>query len=51
MRPIGVTWDTSTGISTLDIVTTQQGYYTCAISSDSYNVAIFNLDETLGNTS
>ena len=51
MRPTGVNWDDSTGISTVDIVTTQQGYYTCTISSDSYNLAIFNLNEIVGNTS
>ena len=44
--PTGVNWDVTTGISTLDIVTTQQGYYTCAISSDSYSIAIFNPDFT-----
>ena len=45
--PTGVIWDTSTGISTLDIVTTQQGYYTCTIVGESvYNIAIFNDDST-----
>ena len=49
--PTNVIWDTSTGISRLDIVTTQQGYYTCTIAGgDSYNVGIFNPDKTLGNT-
>ena len=43
--PTGVIWDTSTGISRLDIVTTQQGYYTCT-TSDSYSIAIFNPDIT-----
>ena len=42
MRPTGVIWDASTGISRFDIVTTQQGYYTCIVSSDSYSSAIFN---------
>ena len=47
MRPTGIIWDTTTGISTLDIVTTQQGYYTCTTSvSDSYNAALFNPDIT-----
>ena len=43
----GVNWDDSTGISRLDIVTTQQGYYTCTTTGvQSYNVAIFNPDVT-----
>ena len=45
MRPTDVIWDTSTGISRLDIVTTQQGYYTCT-TSGSYSIAIFNPDIT-----
>ena len=40
--PPGVIWDPSTGISKLDIITTQQGYYTCAVTGESYTVAIFN---------
>ena len=36
-------WDNSTGISTLGIITSQQGYYTCTITGvSSYHVAIFN---------
>ena len=46
MRPTGVIWDTSTGISRLDILPTQQGYFTCTISDDSYDVAIFNPNTT-----
>ena len=47
MRPTGVIWDATTGISTLDISTTKQGYYTCTISGgDSYNAAILNPDIT-----
>ena len=41
--PTGV-WDATTGISTLDISTSQQGYYTCTMmGSPVYNVATFNL--------
>ena len=47
-RPTGVIWDDSTGICRLDIVTTQQGYYTCTVTGvQSYNVAIFNPDVTI----
>ena len=46
-RPTGVIWDVSTGISRLDIVTTEQGYYTCTITGvQTYNVAIFKPDVT-----
>ena len=39
----GKIWDSSTGISTLDIVTSRQGYYTCTVTGESiYTVAIFN---------
>ena len=50
--PPGVIWDLPTGISKLDIVTTQQGYYTCTIISGGakYNVAIFDRDVTIGKT-
>ena len=47
-RPPGVVWDPSTGVSKLDIVTTQPGYYTCTITGGfSYTVAIFNSDKTI----
>ena len=40
-------WDSTAGISTLTITTTQQGYYTCTIAGESvYNIAIFNDDST-----
>ena len=43
----GVIWDLSTGVSKLDIVTTQQGYHTCtATGGSAYTVAIFNSDIT-----
>ena len=43
----GVIWDPSTGISKLDIVTTQQGYYVCTKTGGyDYTVAIFNSDIT-----
>ena len=44
------TWDSTTGISTLTITTTQQGYYTCTpiAGGTSYTVAIFNPDVTVG---
>ena len=43
-------WDSTTGISTLAITTTQQGYYTCTpiAGGITYTVAIFNPDNTLG---
>ena len=43
-------WDSITGISTLAITTTQQGYYTCTpIAGEiTYTVAIFNPDDTVG---
>ena len=43
-------WDSTTGISTLTITTTQQGYYTCTpiAGGITYTVAIFNPDDTLG---
>ena len=43
-------WDSTTGISTLTITTTQQGYYTCTpiAGGITYTVAIFNPDYTLG---
>ena len=43
-------WDNVTGISTLTITTTQQGYYTCTpiAGGITYTVAIFNPDYTLG---
>ncbi|KAI6650360.1 hypothetical protein LOD99_6037 [Oopsacas minuta] len=42
------TWDDVTGISTLDITISQQGYYTCTpVSGTSYTVAIFNPDITI----
>ena len=42
-------WNSTTGISTLTITTTQQGYYTCTpiAGGITYTVAIFNLDDTL----
>ena len=46
-RPADVIWDPSPGISKLDIVTTQQGYYTCTITGGSvYTVAMFKPDIT-----
>ena len=45
--PPGVVWDLTTGVSKLDIVTTQPGYYACTITGGSiYTVAIFNPDIT-----
>ena len=43
-------WDSTTGISTLTITTTQQGYYTCTpiAGGITYTVAIFNSNDTLG---
>ena len=43
-------WDSTTGISTLTITTTQQGYYTCTpiAGETTYTVAIFNPDVTVG---
>ena len=43
-------WDSTTGISTLTITTTQQGYYICTpiAGGITYTVAIFNPDDTLG---
>ena len=43
-------WDNTTGISTLTITTTQQGYYTCTpiAGGTTYTVAIFNSDVTIG---
>ena len=46
-RPAGVIWNPFTGISRLDIVITQPGYYTCATTGGSaYIVATFNSDIT-----
>ena len=44
------TWDDVTGISTLEIVITAHGYYTCTPipGGTSYRVGIFNPDFTLG---
>ena len=41
-------WDSTTGISTLTITTSLQGYYTCTPIAEgtTYTVAIFNLDVT-----
>ena len=47
-RPPGVNWNPSTGISRIDIATTQPGYYTCTTTGESYNVAIFNSYITTG---
>ena len=47
------TWIPATGISTLSITTTQQGYYTCtpiAVGA-TYTVAIFNPDVTISKLS
>ena len=43
-------WNPTTGISTLTITITKQGYYTCTpIAGEStYTVAIFNPDVTVG---
>ena len=43
-------WDSTTGISTLTITTTQLGYYTCTpiAGETTYTVAIFNPDVTVG---
>ena len=47
---LATTWNSITGISTLTITTTQQGYYTCTpiAGGTTYTVAIFNLDVTVG---
>ena len=44
------TWNNATGISTLDIMMTKHGYYTCTPipGGTSYRVGIFNPDITLG---
>ena len=44
------TWDSTTGISTLTITRTRQGYCTCTpiTGGTSYTVAIFNPDVTVG---
>ena len=44
------TWDSTAGISTLTITTTQQGYYTCTLIAGEtmYTVAILNPDVTIG---
>ena len=41
-------WNSTTGISTITITTTQQGYYTCTAGEVMYTVGIFNLDVTVG---
>ena len=45
-------WDPTTGISSITITITQQGYYTCTpiAGGTTYTVAIFNPDVTIGNT-
>ena len=47
------TWSPVTGISTLTITTTQQGYYTCTpiAGGTTYTVAIFNPDVTISKLS
>ena len=50
---LATTWNSITGISTLTITTTQQGYYTCTPIAEgvTYTVAIFNLDVTISKLS
>ena len=49
-NPSAVEWYPTTGISTLSIYTTEQGYYTCTpiAGQTIYAVAIFNPDITIG---
>ena len=42
------TWDASTGISTLQIMTSQQGYYSCEVGNVVYRAAIFDPMSTIG---
>ena len=51
-NPSAVNWNLTTGISTLSIHTTEQGYYTCTpvAGGTTYAVAIFNSDITTGNS-
>ncbi|KAI6650359.1 hypothetical protein LOD99_6036 [Oopsacas minuta] len=35
-------WNTTTGISSIEIMTSQQGYYTCKVRNVTYTVAVFN---------
>ena len=48
-------WDTVTGISTLDVMTSSQGYYMCEIvigaEITTYTVAIFDPNVTVGKCS
>ena len=50
MTRSATSWELTTGISTLTITTTQQGYYTCTpiAGGITYTVAIFNPDDTVG---
>ena len=50
---LATTWDSTTGISTLIITATQQGYYTCTpiAGGTTYTVAIFNPDVTISKLS
>ena len=42
------TWDVLTGISTLQIMTSQQGYYSCRVGSVIYRAGIFDPMSTIG---
>ena len=50
MAVSATSWYSDTGISTLTITTTQQGYYTCTpvAAGTTYTVATFNPDVTVG---
>ena len=50
---LATTWIPATGISTLSITTTQQGYYTCTPIAEetTYTAAIFNPDVTISKLS
>ena len=48
-RTTSSSWNASTGISTLEIMTSEQGYYSCQAGNlGSYSAAIFNPDNTIG---
>ena len=49
-NPSAVYWNPTTGISTLSVHTTEQGYYTCTpiAGETTYIIAIFNPNITIG---
>ena len=42
------TWDVLTGISTLQVMTSQQGYYSCEVGDIVYTAAIFDPTSSIG---